>query len=257
MTFFNNVNLINNFGSFPINKLGFRGSDQQIFPQNYTQGKDAFSTNPLYDNFGTKAQIEAIAKSNPTIVQMLKENKIPLKVNVKELEDLKKGHLKNSRVTAAKMYSNLPNELKRDVNLSDLQQAAMLHDYGKVLIPNEILNKKGALTPDERKIMELHSELGYELLKTQNLKQSVLDMIKYHHQNPAGTGYPQAHKDFEYNTELAMLAAADKYSALTENRSYKSAMPRGEALEIIQKDVDTGQLPQEVFDALKKSVSSD
>ena len=230
MTFFNNVNLINNSGSFPINRIGFRGSSQGIFPQRYAQGKDSFSTNPLYENFATKAQIEAIAKSNPEIIQILKENKIPLKVNVEELENLKNGHLKNSRITVAKMYSSLPNDKKQEVNLSDLQQAAMLHDYGKVLIPKEILNKKGALTPDERKIMELHSELGYELLKTQNLKQSVLDLIKYHHQNPNGTGYPRANSDFKYDTELAMLAAADKYSALTENRSYKSAMPRGEAL---------------------------
>ena len=56
----------------------------------------------------------------------------------------------------------------------------MLHDYGKVLIPKEILNKKGALTPEEKQIMELHSEFGYELLKQQGVKEEVLNLIKYH-----------------------------------------------------------------------------
>ncbi len=70
---------------------------------------------------------------------------------------MKNGHLTATRILAAKIYSSLPEELKKEVNLPDLQQAAMLHDYGKVLIPKEILNKEGALTPEEKQIMELQS----------------------------------------------------------------------------------------------------
>lgn len=254
MAFCNSINLFNNVGiSIPARRIGFRaGVPQSVYT--IEPNKDSFSSNPIYGDFGTKAEIEAIAKSNPRIRQILKENGMPIRANVEELNKLKQGHLLNSRITAAKMYSALPENLKQEVNLSDLQEAAMLHDYGKVLIPTEILNKKSALNPQEKEIMDLHSELGYELLKSKGVKPSVLNLVKYHHQTPDGTGYPAIDNNFEYNTEMAMLAAADKYSALTENRSYKPAMPKNQALDIIQEDVNSGQIPQDVYDALKKSV---
>ena len=162
------------------------------------------------------------------------------------------GHLTETRIIAAKIYSALPPELKQEVNLPDLQQAAMLHDYGKVLIPKEILNKKGALTPEEKKIMELHSELGYELLKEQGINERVLKLIKYHHQKPDGTGYPIAENNFEYTISAQILEAADMYSALTEERPYHKAFSKEEAIEIIYKEVKAENISQEVFDALKK-----
>lgn len=163
-------------------------------------------------------------------------------------------HHTATRIIAAQIYSALPKELKSEINLPELQQAAMLHDYGKVLIPKEILNKKGGLTPEEKKIMELHSEFGYELLKQQGVKENVLKLIKYHHQKPDGSGYPAANQDFKYDLSIQILEAADKYSALTEDRPYHKACTKNETLEIIYKDVESGIISQEVFDALKKSV---
>ena len=164
------------------------------------------------------------------------------------------GHLTATRILAAKIYSALPQELKAEVNLPNLQEAAMLHDYGKVLIPKEILDKKGTLTSEEKKIMELHTEFGYELLKQQGVKEDVLNLIKYHHQRPDGSGYPAINKDFEFNLSVQILEAADMYSALTEERAYHRAYSKDEALEIIYKEVECSVISQEVFDALKKSV---
>ena len=164
------------------------------------------------------------------------------------------GHLTATRIIAAQIYSALPKELKAEVNLPDLQQAAMLHDYGKVLIPKEILNKKGTLTQEEKKIIELHSEFGYELLKQQGVKDNVLNLIKNHHQKPDGSGYPTVNQDFKYDLSVQILEAADKYSALTEDRPYHKARTKNEALDIIQKDVDSGIISQAVFDALKKGI---
>lgn len=163
-------------------------------------------------------------------------------------------HLTTTRVIAAKIYSALPPELKKEVNLSDLQQAAMLHDYGKVLIPKEILNKKGALTPEEKKIMELHSEFGYELLKGQGVNERVLNLIKYHHQKPDGSGYPAIDNDFEHNISAEILEAADMFSALTEERAYHKPCSKEEALDIISKETKKGIISQQVFEALKKCV---
>lgn len=216
--------------------------------------KDSFSTNPLYDNFVDKNTLTQIAKSNPRIMELLKSNHIRLDVNIRALEKLKHGHLMDTRVTAAKIYSALPQNLKSEVNLMDLQQAAMLHDFGKVLIPDKILNKNGKLTDKEKEIMKLHSELGYELLKEQGVNENVLNLVKYHHQTPDGNGYPEITNDFKPDISSQILATADKYSALREKRSYKDAMTRDEALAVIQEDVTNGLIAPEVYKALKNSV---
>ncbi len=243
--------------NFPIKlnipRIPFKSASAKINPKLQTQ-KDGFATNPIYDKFSTKEEIEIVAKSNPRINELLKEYNLPIKVNIQELEKLKQGHMKDTRIISAKIYSSLPEDLKKEVSLPHLQEAAMLHDYGKVLIPNNVLNKAGKLYGQEQIIMELHSELGYELLKNKNLSEKTLKLIKYHHQNRLGTGYPYNNKDFEYNLEAEILSVADKYSALREKRSYKNPLAKYEALEIIAKDVNKGEISQDVYTALLKSI---
>ena len=213
---------------------------------------DGFASNPIYNNFDTKAKIEAIARLNPKIQELLSEYNLPIKVNIEELEKLKNGHLQDTRVIAAKIYSSLPNELKNQVSLPHLQEAAMLHDFGKVLIPESILNKKGKLDETEREIMNLHSELGYELLKDKGISEKTLNLIKYHHQNLKGSGYPAKTADFNYNIDAQILSVADKYSALREERAYKNQLGKYEALGVIAKDVNAGKISQDVYTALMR-----
>lgn len=252
-TLFGGINPIHNVHSPLVN---FRGSEKVVVfnPEGPELSKDRFSTNPFKENFKTKAEIEQLAKSSPRIMALLKENNIPLNVNMPAIEKLAKGHLANVRVIVAKMYSVLSEDLKSEINLSNLQQAAMLHDYGKVLIPKRILDKEGALTPEEKKIMDLHSELGYELLKQQGVNEEVLSLVKYHHQKPDGSGYPAIDDDFEYGISSQIIAVADKFSALTEKRCYRNACSKEEAFEIISKDVENGIISKEVFEALKKAM---
>lgn len=265
MNFVQNTPIFNNIN---IPSVHFR-SAAPIYTPTFEPAQDSFSTNPLID----KGTVIQAAKSNPRIMEILKEYKIPLNVNVQELEKLKRGHLMDTRITAAKIYSALPEDLKSEINLKDLQDAAMYHDYGKALIPEKILNKEGKLDSREKEIMSLHSELGYELLKeifvsvktpsaplagevarsavggANVISQNALDMIKYHHQKPDGSGYPAIDNNFAPDISLEILTAADKYCALREPRSYKPAMSRDEALNILQKEV-----PEEIFKALKTAV---
>lgn len=239
--------------NFNIPKISFR-SNTAVTSLRSTPSGDGFVSNPLNDNFGNRSQIEAEAKSNPRIREIMNEYNIPVKVNIEELEKLQKGHLMDTRVTAAKIYSSLPEDLKQEVNIKNLQEAAMLHDYGKVLIPQEILNKNGALNSIEREIMELHSELGYELLKNKGLDDKTLNLVKYHHQNSIKNGYPCVDCNYEHGIDAQILNIADKYSALTENRSYKQALSREDALAIIKADVEDGFIAPEVYEALRKAV---
>ena len=246
---YSNFSLNSNFN---IPKISFR-SNPTVYSPSVAPSQDGYVSNPLYENFGTKAEIEASARSNPKIREILAENNLPVKVNEKELEKLKNGHLQATRVTAAKIYSNLPAELKPEVNPKVLQEAAMFHDYGKVLIPENVLNKDGSLTDEEWKIMETHSELGAELLKDKNLDDRSIELVKYHHQNNSNSGYPVVNDGFEYGLDSEILAVADKYEALREERSYKPAMNKEEALSIIEEDVAAGTVSPEVFEALKKA----
>ena len=102
--------------------------------------------------------------------------------------------------------------------------------------------------------MELHSELGYELLKDKGVSEKTLNLVKYHHQNLNGNGYPAKKKDFEYGIDAQILSTADKYTALREKRAYKNPMGKYEAFEIIAKDVNNGNISQDVYTALIRSV---
>lgn len=229
----------------------FKASEVGFYSAAYEPIKDSFTTNPLYNTFDNKAQIEAAAKSNPRIMEILSTLGIPLKINMEELAKLQTGHMKDVRVNAAKIYSALPQELKSQVNSEDIQQAAMLHDIGKIFIPKEILNKSGALTPEERKIVEFHSELGYELLKSMgNVKPEVLALVKYHHQTANGGGYPREGENQGSDIAVQTMRAADIYSALRETRPYKKAKTSDEALAIMREDVESGKMSEDVYQAL-------
>ena len=251
-------NLINISKNIPLNigygvkNVGFRSTNEYIPYQ--TPVRDDFVTNPIEENFTNLQKVQSEAVTNPHIREIMREYKLPVKINENELNKLHDGHLRDTRVIAAKIYSNLPPELKEGVNPKQLQDAAMLHDYGKILIPDRILNKKGELNDEEKAIMNLHSELGYELLKNKNLDENTLNLIKYHHQNPVGSGYPAVTNDYEHSIGAQILSAADEYMALREKRSYKDELSREEALAVIRKNVDNGEISPEIYSALVKSV---
>ena len=79
---------------FNLPRIGFRSNQTTYIPKG-VPGNDGYSSNPLYDNFGTKVEIEAAAKTNPRIREILSEHNLPVKVNEKELEKLKNGHLQS------------------------------------------------------------------------------------------------------------------------------------------------------------------
>ena len=153
------------------------------------------------------------------------------------------------------VYINFETMAEDDVNIKfnqALADAAYLHDLGKVFIPKEILDKNGKLSPEEQKIMHTHSELGYELLKTTNLDEKMLNLIRNHHQNPLKTGYPSVNQNFFADLNLQILSLADKYSALTERRAYKAPMSRETALAILYDDVKNGVTNPIIYNSLVK-----
>lgn len=208
---------------------------------------DSFQNNSV-ERFYDEKNIKSMISQNPELKEILYKNKLPVRLNMNELLELKKGHCLNSAEICGKIYRVLPPALKSQVNIKDLKDGAMLHDFGKVLIPPEILNKNGKLTPEEFKIMHLHSELGYQLLKDSGVNDEVLSLIRYHHDNL------EDNKKFVPDINLQILNIADKYSALTENRVYKQALTPQQALTIIYSDVKKGNVHPILYGALVQAV---
>ena len=150
------------------------------------------------------------------------------------------------------VLSQLSESLKIGLNQTIIKEAAMLHDLGKVLIPSKILNKPAKLNVKEREIMNIHSTLGYELLKTQNISNETLELIKYHHQNLKHSGYPAIENAISSDVAVQIVSISDKYSALREARVYRRRLNRLEALLILYKEVREGKILPEIYNALVK-----
>ncbi len=121
------------------------------------------------------------------------------------------------------------------VDLERLYVAAMFHDIGKATIPLAILDKAGQLDGTERELIASHPVAGYEALKsTPNISVETLDAALHHHEFLDGSGYPDGLSGNAISDLTRILTISDIFAALIEQRSYKPAMPRERAYEILR-----------------------
>ena len=120
------------------------------------------------------------------------------------------------------------------LDVKRLGLAATLHDIGKARIPLSILDKPGRLDPGEEVIMRRHPVIGYELLKDiPDISPEILDGVRHHHEYLDGSGYPDALTAPDISDLVRLLTISDIFAALVETRSYRPAMPREVAYEIL------------------------
>ncbi|MFD1037844.1 HD-GYP domain-containing protein [Virgibacillus byunsanensis] len=119
-------------------------------------------------------------------------------------------------------------------HLRALAQGGVVHDVGKIQVPDQILNKPGKLTQEERAIIELHSVAGYEMCKRLGFMKEELDIIRHHHEKWDGSGYPDRIKGEQIPLLARILSVADVYDALTSSRSYRNAWTNEEAMSLIE-----------------------
>ena len=118
----------------------------------------------------------------------------------------------------------------RSGHLAELEQAALLHDTGKLESPRHILEKPGLLMPSERAIVERHAGRSAELAHEAGLPPAIVRMVRQHHERLDGSGYPAALTADDIDAGGRILAVCDVYDALTSVRPYASAWPRHQAL---------------------------
>lgn len=215
----------------------------------FKSGTDSVEISSL-DRFTNETAIRKMIANNPNIKKIAKNYNPNLNLNIQELRELLLNHSKDTQNIAKGVITKLPFSLQTQVDTKAIENAAYLHDLGKVLIPKEILNKPARLNEEETKIMQTHSQISYELLKNSGLNDKTLNLIRNHHQNAKRSGYPFVKNDFNADLELQILSAADKFSALTEKRTYKEPLSDKQALTIIYQDVKEGKLHPFVFKAL-------
>ncbi|WP_428851918.1 HD-GYP domain-containing protein [Imbroritus primus] len=116
------------------------------------------------------------------------------------------------------------------VEVRDAGVGGMLHDIGKMAVPLEILNKPGALTPEEYAVAQIHPDRGYTMLRQHGLTEAALDIAHHHHEKMNGLGYPLGLKGDEIPLLARMAAICDVYDALTAERPYKKPWPPPVAL---------------------------
>ncbi len=200
-----------------------------------------------------KSMVQRMIDSNPHIARILRRFRIKPLIDTRTLNELTNGHMNDTCNIATGVYSLLSDDIKNKVDEPSLKEASMLHDLGKVLIPSKILNKPAKLNVKERKIMNIHSTLGYELLKNQGVDEKVLNLIKYHHQNLNHSGYPTLPPENTVSDfGVQIISIADKYSALREARVYRRRLSRTEALLILYREVREGKIMPAVYNALFK-----
>ncbi len=133
--------------------------------------------------------------------------------------------------------------------LEQVRRGALLHDIGKMAIPDSILQKPGKLTPDEWETMRRHPEYAYEMLKDIEFLQGAVDIPYCHHEKWDGSGYPQGLKGEEIPLPARIFAIVDVWDALISDRPYREAWPLDKTLEYLREQSGSHFDPQvvEVF----------
>jgi len=124
-------------------------------------------------------------------------------------------------------------------SLLDIERAAILHDIGKLAVPDAILSKPAALTPDEWVEMRRHPNVGHQLLRDVPFLRHAADIVHAHHERFDGAGYPCRLKADEIPVGARIFAVVDAYDAMTTDRPYRLARPHEEALKEIRHEAGT------------------
>ncbi len=142
------------------------------------------------------------------------------------------GHVRRTQIYATEMGKLLK---VKDQELRALVAGALLHDIGKLAVPEYILNKPGKLTEAEFAKMKIHPTVGGDILKRVNFPYPVEDIVRYHHEKWDGSGYPKGLKAEQIPLVARIISVVDFYDATRCDRPYRKGMKREDSLTLLQK----------------------
>jgi putative two-component system response regulator len=128
-----------------------------------------------------------------------------------------------------------------------MRVAGLVHDIGKVMVPEAILNKPGALSETEMAVIKSHPVVGFDICRNLKTLHDVLPAIRHHHERFDGSGYPDGLAGRAIPLQARILALADAFDALTSARSYRNLMSQDEAAFLLVKETKAGRWDPDVF----------
>jgi putative nucleotidyltransferase with HDIG domain len=146
-------------------------------------------------------------------------------------DEVTHGHIRRVQLGAVALARELG--VKDETTIQAIEAAALLHDTGKIAVPEHILNKPGKLTPAEYEKMKLHAPIGAEILSAIDFPYPVVPIVRHHHENWDGTGYPDRIKGTDIPIGARILSVVDCFDALTSDRPYRKRMTDEAALKIL------------------------
>src|SRR6195256_3220744 len=141
------------------------------------------------------------------------------------------GHIRRVQLHATSLARHVG--VRDEKLLKAIEAAALLHDMGKLAVPEYILNKPGRLTDAEFEKMKLHASVGADILSAIEFPYPVVPIVRHHHENWDGTGYPQGLKGTEIPIGARILSVVDCFDALTSDRPYRPRFSDDAALQVL------------------------
>jgi len=192
---------------------------------------------PASSPVATLAVVAAVSVHNALLAERLRRAHLDTIVRLATVAEFRHADAANHIHRMSELCAMLSRRMHLPAEQEDLiRSASVMHDIGKVGIPDSILLKPAALTPDERRIVETHTLIGAEILANPDspLMQTAHDIALYHHERWDGQGYPHRLRGREIPLPARVACLADVFDALATPRCYKKAYPLEKVLAIVK-----------------------
>jgi putative two-component system response regulator len=229
-------------------------SDKQDRIEGIKAGADDFLTRPV-DRAELLARVQSLLKLKFRTDELERAESVlfSLARSIEGKDPHTHGHCERLSENSTRLgeYLGLPED-----QITALRRAGVVHDIGKVAVPDAILLKPGRLTEEEWKVMREHPTVGERICAPLKSFRLVLPIIRHHHEKYDGSGYPDGLRGDTIPVAARVLQIVDVYDALTNERPYKKAFPTADALQTMKEEVAKGWWDPQIFDQFNQLVTS-
>ena len=227
-------------------------SDKQDRLEGIKVGADDFLTRPV-DRTELLARVRSLLKLKQRTDELERAESVlfSLARSIEGKDPCTHGHCERLAEYSARLGEQL--ELSED-QITALRRGGVVHDVGKIAVPDAILLKPGRLTPDEWTIIREHSAVGERICAPLKSFRFVLPIIRHHHEKLDGSGYPDGLRGDAIPVTARVLQIVDVYDALTTDRPYKKAFSVTDALQTMKEEVAKGWWDPHIFDQFERLV---
>jgi len=229
-------------------------SDKQDRIEGIRVGADDFLSRPV-DRTELLARVRSLLKLKQRTDELERAESVlfTLARSIEGKDPYTHGHCERLSEYSASLGKHLG--LPEDV-LTALRRAGVVHDIGKIAVPDSIILKPSSLSPEEWKLMREHPVVGERICEPLKYFRLVLPIIRHHHEKFDGSGYPDGLKGEHIPITARVLQIVDVYDALTTVRPYKAAFSITDALQTMKLEVAKGWWDPQIFDEFEKLMRS-